>query len=262
LTDSKAGTNGLAQVINVTQSLATGQAVPTSAPFAPQREFALSGGVTGLPASNVIYATGAAHFDTFQPDLTQVGILAFTTSGTQIRESSRLPVPGVGTPFINAGPPGTAQQNPIRALGSIDGNLALVTGVLDGHNVVTTYNPSNLNRVGTINFATPRLITGLSESFHPELLNAALIDVQGDVMNYAGQDAKGLVLNASGQIGLVAIHQAADTAIVGHPVLHVAIPQRSNVQILSSPRVTGAPGTRNGVTIDKVLPQIGPLSLP
>lgn len=262
LTDSKAGTNGMAQVIDVTLSLASGQAVPTSAPFAPQREFAFSGGLTGLPDSNVIYATGAAHFDTFQPDLTQVGILAFSTSGAQIHEISRLPVPGTNTPFINAGPPGTAQQNPIRALGSIDGNLALVTGVLDGHNVVTTYDPSTIKQIGTIDFATPRLMTGLSESFHPELLNAALIDVQGDVENYAGQDASGLVLNASGHIGLVAIKQAIDTAIVGHPVIHVAIPQRRNVEILSSPRVTGAPGTRGGVTVNKTLPPIGPLTLP
>ncbi|MEO6811722.1 MAG: hypothetical protein ABI353_21645, partial [Isosphaeraceae bacterium] len=118
LTDSKAGTNGLAQVIDVTQSLASGQAVPTSAPFSPQREFGLSGGVTGLPASNIIYASGAALFDTFQPDLTQVGILAFSTSGAQIRETSRLPVPGTNTPYINAGPAGTAQQFPVRALGS------------------------------------------------------------------------------------------------------------------------------------------------
>ena len=51
---------GLLQAIDVVQSLATRQAVPVGESFAPESDFALTGGVTGVPASDTFYAAGYA----------------------------------------------------------------------------------------------------------------------------------------------------------------------------------------------------------
>jgi hypothetical protein len=264
LSDSTAGADGLLQIIDVTQSLATGQAVAAGAPFAPQREFELSGGVTGLAGSDTIYSTGAGHFDTAQPDRTQVGIIAFSTAGGTFRETSRTALPGPsGVPFIDAGPRGTAHSLPVQALGSVDGDLALVTNVAKGQNVVTLLKPSTLASDGTITLATPDRLAGLSESFHPELLDAALIDVQGNMKNFIGNRAQGLVINDRGTLNLVAINQAIDTAVVADPLLHVDIPHRQNVELISNAKrgVLGT-STRDGVVIIPGLRPAGPLTLP
>ncbi|MBX6314627.1 MAG: hypothetical protein IRY99_17190 [Isosphaeraceae bacterium] len=268
VTDAQAGTDGLIQTIDVTASLATGQAVAVGAPFAPARGFQLNGGLTGIPGSSVFYATGGAHFDPFVPDQDQLGILGVnvTPTGT-ISESSRNAVPGTNTPFINIGTPAQVRSNPNRALGSIEGSLALVTGVSNGANVVTLFTPTTssqgtttLTRSGTVNLANPNLLTGLSESFRPELMNAALVDVQGNLIKFNAQSARGLVLNDNGTLNLVSIQSATDTAIIGRPIDHVDIPVRQNVQLLSTSR--GKVGTRSGVIINRNLPAIGPLTLP
>ena len=48
---------------------------------------------------------------------------------------------------------------PTMALGSIDGDLALVTGVANGRNLVTLFNPSPLNPHGSVGLADPNLWT-------------------------------------------------------------------------------------------------------
>jgi hypothetical protein len=263
VSDSKVG---LIQSLDVTASLATGQAVPIGIPFAPQREFELSGGLTGLAGSDVIYATGGAHFDTFVPDRLQVGILAFTPSVIfGARETSRVAVPGILTSTIDAGPPGSLRQNPTAALGSIAGNLALVSGVFNGTNVVTMYTPSStaLTPNGTVNLKDPNRLAGLSESFHPELLNGALIDVTGPLRRFVGQQATGLVIHASSTINLVQIGSATDTAVVGNPLNHVDIPIRNNVALISSARGPKGTGTKGGVVVvSSTTKPIGVLTLP
>ena len=277
---------GLIQSLNVTASLATGQAVPIGFPFAPQREFELSGGLTGLAGSDVIYASGAAHFDTFTPDQLQLGILAFTpTILLGPRETSRVAIPGLFTPTINAGPPGALSNNPVTALGSIGGNLALVSGIFNNQNVVTLYVPNNssatsstatsselasgvsptttLIPVGTVNLNDPNRLVGLSESFHPELLNGALIDVTGPLRRLVSRQATGLVVNASGAINLIQIGSATDTAVIGQPLNHVDIPVRHNVKLISSARGPKGTGTKGGVTIASVTARpLGVLTLP
>ncbi len=255
---------GLIQSLDVTASINAGVAVPINAPFAPGREFELSGGVTGLAGSDVIYATGAAHFDTFTPNRSQLGILAFTPSSTGAKESSRVAIPGLTTSTIDAGPPGFLASHPRAALGSIGGSLASVSGVFNGTNVVTLYTSSNttLTPTGTVNLADGNRLTGLSESFHPELLNAALLDVTGNLRRFTGAKATGLVINASGAINLIQIKSATDTAVIGRPLNHVNIPVRNNVTLLSSARGLKGTGTNGGVTVRAAAKPIGVLSLP
>jgi hypothetical protein len=268
ITDASAGVDGLALQIDVGQSLATGQAVPIGAPFAAAREFEFSGGATGVAASDTIYVTGAAHFDTFQPNLTQFGIMAISTAGNKLVEASRTAVTAPKS-IVNTGPPGTARSHPIQGLGSIDQQLALITGVSKGMNNVTLYNPKTLVAERTITLADPNRLSALSESFHPELAGDALVDVQGDVQTFRALTAQGLVLNVSGGMNLVQIAKAADSFIIARPVQHVNIPDRTNVIIESTVRliVTSSHsisiGNRGGVNlIDPTLRVMGPLSLP
>jgi len=258
ISDASAGPDGTAVLLDVTASLAQGQAVTVGNPFSPRQQFELSGGLTGIPASRVIYSTGAAHFDTFQPDVTQLGILQMDTSGGQLREAGRSALLNGGS-YINIGPTGTARGAPFSALGSLDQDLALVTGVSDGRNVVTLYGPQTLTSRGTITLHDPNRLAGLSESFYPNLVGSALIDIQGNVQSFRANDAQGMVLNDAGNLNLVKIDSAAHSVIVGEPFGHAQIPHRSNVVILSTSRTVDG---RNGVRVNPTLRQLGPLSLP
>ena len=63
-----------------------------------------------MAGSNTVYATGAAHFDTAQPNLTQVGIMAInTTGGGKLRESSRTAMTSNGND-INDRPDGDRRR--------------------------------------------------------------------------------------------------------------------------------------------------------
>ncbi|WP_406698658.1 hypothetical protein V5E97_07205 [Singulisphaera sp. Ch08] len=258
ISDSTAGAGGLALRIDVTASLATGHAVAMGDPFTPERQFELSGGLASVPASQTMYATGAAHFDTFQPNLVQYGVLSLNTADDQLAETARTPLK-VNGDFVNAGPEGSVDSQPPQVLGSVDQSLALVTGVADGKNVVALLNPQTLASNGTLKLNNPNPLTGLSESFRPDLANSALIDVQGNVQSLRAKDATGLVFNVAGFINLAKIHRAADSVLIGQPFGHAEIPRRSNVDIISSPRPVDG---RNGVQVNKNIKQIGPLSLP
>ncbi|SIO31978.1 hypothetical protein SAMN05444166_3755 [Singulisphaera sp. GP187] len=257
ISDSTAGAGGLALQIDVTASLATGHAVAVGQPYPPQRQFELSGGLASVPATHTMFATGAAHFDTFQPNLVQFGVLSLNT-GDQLSETARTPLKQNGN-FVNAGPEGSVDSQPPQVLGSVDQNLALVTGVANGKNVVSLLNPQTLASNGTLTLNNPNPLTGLSESFRPDLANSALIDVQGNVQSLRAKDATGLVFNVAGYINLAKINRATDSLIIGQPFGHAEIPKRSHVDIISSPRPVDG---RNGVQVNKNLKQIGPLSLP
>jgi hypothetical protein len=265
VTDASAGPNGQAVLINIADSLAAGHAVTVSPVFSAEREFELSGGATGVAGSETLYLTGAAHFDAFQPNLTQFGIMAVGTGNNVLKELSRTQVTSPKN-IVNTGPRGTARRHPFNALGSVDQTLALIT---DDQNDVTFYNPKTLAVVRTMQLADPNRLAGLTESFHPELVGSALIDVQGDVASFRGQAATGLVLNVSGGLNLVQLTKAADSTIVGHPVAHVNIPVRNaNVNIYSTTRINTTFHevplyNRGGVTVvNPNLPVMGPLSLP
>jgi hypothetical protein len=268
VTDATAGPNGLAQAIDVQASLASGQAVPVGVPFAPQREFQFAGGLTGVAGSSALYALGAAHFDTFQPDQTELGILTFSTTGLIPTEILRTPVPGVRSSFITVGPPGSILAQPVAALGSIDGQLALDKGVLNGQNVVTLFSPptttsNTLASAGTVVLKYPNPLAGLSESFHPEIAGAALLDVQGILKRFFAPKTQGAIINVNGDANLIAISSATDTTASGRPLEHIAIPIRNNVQLITtSSRGLRGSSTRNGVVVQKTTNPIGPLVLP
>lgn len=264
LSDSRAGTNGLIVRIDVGASLASGNAVTIGSAYSPEREFEPTGGLAGIPGSETIYSIGAARFDAFRPDTTLTGVLAMDTTG-RIRETSRTVV---SSPASLANPqlPGFARLNPNRALGSVEQRLGIITGATNAGTTVTLYNARTLAVEETIVLQTSNTITGLSESFHPELLDTALVDVQGDVRTFQANQAEGLALNVSGALNLVYIHRAKDSTIVGRPVEHVEIALRDNVTILSTARDVDNNSTdgdtRGGVTIVRNLRPLGPLSLP
>jgi len=257
--NSSAGSGGMAELIDLTVSLAKGQAVALAGAFSPQNEFAFAGGLTGVAGQSTVYAAGSAFFNTQTPNLTQAGIMAVTVAQSgKLSESSRTALKSSGS-FINDGSLTTPPTFPYAGLGSIDQNLALLTGVSKGKNVVSLYTPSTLASQGTITLNDSNPLADLSESFRPDLVDSALIDIQGNLQSLRATSAKGLVMNVEGYANLVKIQHTSDSTFVALPFAHAQMPHRSNVTILSSARSVGG---RNGVTIDSSLQPVGPLSLP
>lgn len=252
------GTHNIGQILNITASLDSGQAVPIGAPILPVRELRIGGGATGLAGSETLYIAGAAHFDTFQPDQLQLGVATFARNALtgQYTETARLAVPSATSPYTDV--PGTVID---AALGSVDGDLALRTGLANGQNIFTLFNPRTNAIDGRLGLNAADPLAGLSESFHPELLNAALIDVRGNLKSFTGTQATGLIINDEGTLNVVSIKEAVDTTVIGAPLNHVAIPRRQNVQLLSTARGVFGGYSRGGV---QVLPlrSVGPLTLP
>jgi hypothetical protein len=260
LMDSTAGPAGMAQLIDVTASLATGKAVPIGGAFSPQNEFTFAGGLAGIAGQSTLYATGSGFFNTQTPNLTQAGAMAINISATGgLSESSRAAIKNNNGSFVNTGPSGTTPVFPFGGLGSIDQNLALLTGVSNGKNNVSLYNPSTEARAGTITLNDANPLSDLSESFRPNLVDSALIDIQGNLQSLRATSAQGLVLNVEGYANLVKIKRTSDSTFVALPFAHAQMPHRSNVTILSSARSVNE---RNGVTVNTSLQPVGPLSLP
>jgi hypothetical protein len=247
---------GPAILIDLPASIAQGKAVPTSKAFTPARDLTLIGGATGLPGTNTLYATAAAHFDPAQPDKLQLGVIAMTPGNSSLSEASRTAFPGP----INIS--SDDLTDPAAGFGSIDNALARLTGYADGKNTVTVYNVSTLATEDTLTLNYPGQLHGLSESFYPALRDAALVDVQGVLKTFAAQSATGLVINGRSTVNLVGIYNAADTAIIGQPLTHVAIPHRQNVALISTARGVDGKVTRNGVTVEKSIPTLGVVALP
>jgi hypothetical protein len=252
------------QLINLPASLQTGVVQPAPGdpkPFVPTAGFTLLGGFTGVPGSDALFSSVAAHFDTFQPSQTQLGIQSVNTVQVsthgekgaslsfQFSSLAQTAVTQHGA-YINVQPDPLLTSQPGPALGSVDQSLAGVIGLANGANTVAF-------EYGTITLQYPDLLVGLSESFRTDLTDSALIDIQGSVQSIRGRQASGMVLNDTGNLNLVKFAQVANSTIVGQPVGHVQIASRSNVTILSSRR---AVGDRNGVTVDSSLHPIGPLS--
>jgi hypothetical protein len=253
-------------MIDLAASLRTGTAVglDSTAPFVPQSEVTLLGGLTGVPGSNNLYATVGAHFSTLQPDQSQLGVqsIATTAAGASTVSDQFTTISRTG--LVTNGNYTTVQTNPIpanqvgAALGAVDQNLALDTGVSGGNNVLKLYSPNTLATRGTIRLAYPNLLTGLSESFRTDLGGTAVIDVQGDIQSVRSTTASGMLLNDSGNLATVKIQHIDNSTIVGQPVSHVDFKSRTNTTVYSSARLAG---NRNGVTQVFTIQPIGPLSL-
>jgi hypothetical protein len=272
--DSNGGSQnlGLYQEIDLTKSLASGSAVPLGSPYTPQNQFTTTGGLTSVPASVNVFAAGAAHFNTYQPDQVQLGYLTLSTytynttaDGTtftnRLSESSRTPI----QPYTNVDLSNPENQVLGQALGSVDQALAAVTGlVYDSNgqaiaNRVGLISTITLSNRGTIQLNYPNRLTGLSEAFRPDLVGSALIDIQGNVQSIRGNTATGMVINDTGNLNLLKFQRVSNSTILGQPFGHVEIGKRSNVSIVSSPRSVDG---RGGVTVVKNLRVVGPLSLP
>ncbi len=256
-------------MIDLQASLQTGtvHALDSTTPFIPQSEVYLLGGVTGVPGSNNLYATVGAHFSTVQPDQFQLGIESIGTivvsasaNGSAVFDQftaiSRTGLVSNGnytavktTPVIPSGQVG-------HALGAVDQNLALDTGVTNGNNILKLLAPSTLASKGTISLSYPNPLNAISESFRTDVGGAALIDVQGDVQSIRGNTANGLFLNDTGNLATVKIQNMANSTIVGQPLSHVEVPRRTNTTIYTSSREVG---NRNGATQVLNIQPIGPL---
>ena len=250
LVDAKADGPGFARGVNVAASLASGVAVPTTASFAPSREFAFFGGATGVAGIDLLTVLGSGFFDTFQPTTPILGAMELDTTRGRIAENSRFAAPG----NQDAPPPGTDE-----ALGSVDQLIARVVGVDDGANLVNLLRRDNVTVVDTLRLQYPNRLAGLTESFRPNLRGSAVFDVQGDLQAFLANDARGLVLNDLGTLNLLGIGRARDSFVAGFPVRHVFLGARRNVQIVSpAPRAVDG---RGGVTVVPGLRPIGPLSI-
>ncbi len=258
LVSTAANTSGVAQGINVASSLAAGQAVAVGAAFSPGRDFVLGGGITGVSGTGTLYALGSAYFDSFQPTQRLAGILAITPGSTKLTEASRTALTSQGAE-VPATAAGGIVNDPSTALGSLDSTLALDTGVANGVNVIAKLTPSTLALTGTFTLNDPNVLADLSQSFHPELANSALIDVQGNLQTLSAHDANSLVLNDSGNLNLLQINQAFNSSVVGLPFGHVDIQNRNNVAILTNSRLVG---DRGDVIVNSGTTQMGPLFLP
>jgi hypothetical protein len=280
------------QMIDVPLSLKAGTAqlpvnepgYPPPANYKPPAGFSLVGGLTGLVGTNQVYPTVAAYFNTFQPTVTQLGLLTVGTSVADANPSGGLVlVRQFTTVSEKAIQPGGAyvevpsNNSPLTGVGvsegSVDSSLALNTIVgTPGQytNTVSLLGPVSLTRRGTITLNTTDPITDLSESFRPELNGSAaagtgpaLIDVQGNIQSLRGLTANGLVLNDTGYINLIRTGQISTSSILAQPIGHINTPpaQRTNDVLLISTDNRDF-GKRGGVnTLVSNLYQIGPLSL-
>jgi hypothetical protein len=270
-------TAGTLQKIDVTASLNSGMAVPLGLPFSAQKGFNQTGGVTGVAESNAVATVGAAHFNSFTPDLFQAGFLGVTPNNRGLTEAARgqITAPLLGSTITNATPDYTFFAR-FQALGSIEQNLALVTAsniVNDQNgNPVSVDNKVSLYNAGTQSatfFATADFptalgfqITGLSESFHPELVGSALIDVQGNLRSLQSSFVRGGVVNVNGTLQTLRVGTMSDSTVVGRPLAHVDIRHRgANVNLLSTPQRKGTRGGVQVFTVNQLRP-FGPLVEP
>jgi hypothetical protein len=267
------GTGTQLYAIDLPSSLSTGIAQPATGnpdPFSPLMQFAFLGGLTSSPGTNTVFATIAGHFDTTQPSMTQLGIQAVSTASVMTVKGAGSVLSNALSPLANTGvqlqgafvdvPPPPPAYSPGAALGSIDQTLALVTsftpptGTMSGTNTVSTENDTY-----TFNYSDP--LEGLSQTFRPDLYGSALIDIQGTVQSIRGGTATGMVLNDTGNLNLVKFRSVKNSTIIGQPVSHIQIQQRSKANVLILTK-TRAVGSRNDVTLEKHLRVIGPLSQP
>jgi hypothetical protein len=254
------------QAINLAASLAshTHTVVFTNPPlsYSPTMESGLNllGGLTGVTGSNTITTAVAAHFNSFLPLQYQLGQQPISTVNVTSKDHQSV------TSFqLNAGtasavtlnPPFTSLDantpnptNTLVGLGSIDQSLAWILS--------PPSNKISLSSGGTITLNYPDTLVSLSEAFRPDLTGSAVIDIQGNVQSIRGGTATGLVLNDSGNLNLVKFLSVKNSTIVGQPVSHLQIANRSNTSVLTPSRTVG---NRNNVKVDKKLQPIGPISL-
>lgn len=254
------------QPIDLSASLIAGQAVTSGSQFTLPGTFDMLNGVTGAAGISYIYTVGTSYFTAYNPDNPnpQLGIMKLNVSATDtlsVNTSAKISTNIATSPSM-------------YAMGSVDQNLILFTPnqtVTDGYQTQTMYDPDTLASSGSIKFQYAGNLTGLSESFYPQLYGASVIDVKGNLRTFSANATDNMVLNVNGIANYTRINRASNTTIIAHPMLHLAVSWRpnSNVNIISSQRPTNEtpggktrPGTRGGVQVIKDLPILGPFVNP
>jgi len=234
--------------------------------------FNFKGGTAGVSGISFVYSVGVSYFTAWNPENPdpQLGIMKINVDqDNNLSVNSSTRIGGA-----------TAWDSTTRyMLGSVDQNLAMVdptkkiTDAAGTYYTAQMYDPNSLAGTGSFKIfvGANDTLSGLSESFNPELQGATVIDVRGNLKTFSASNTDNMVLNVNGIASYVRANRASNTEIIGHPILHLSVGWRpgANVQILSSERPTvdtpggrPRPGTRGGVRIVKNLPILGPYVTP
>lgn len=225
--------------------------------------FNTKGGTTGVAGISYLYNAGVGYFDAYSPLNTnaQLGIMKVNVSAADNLSVNSTVKVGGSIPWDS-----TAKY----VMGSVDQNIILVKPnvlVSGGYQTQTLLDPDTLATTGNIAIQYDSNLTGLSESFTPQLFGASVIDIKGNLKTFSAVNTDNMLLNVNGIANYTRINQASNTEIIAHPVLHLAVSWKpnSNVNIISSSRPTNTtpggnprPGTRGGVQVVNGLPVLGP----
>ncbi len=265
LTDSTGGSSGtgLSQGFDLTASLDSHVGVKLGTALNVPNTFNTKGGTTGVAGISYLYNAGAGYFDAYSPLNTnaQLGIMKVNVSAADNLSVNSTVKVGGSIPWDS-----TAKY----VMGSVDQNIILVKPnvlVSGGYQTQTLIDPDTLASTGNIAIQYDSNLTGLSESFTPQLFGASVIDIKGNLKTFSAVNTDNMLLNVNGIANYTRINQASNTEIIAHPVLHLAVSWKpnSNVNIISSSRPTNTtpggkprPGTRGGVQVVDGLPVLGP----
>ncbi len=276
------GDTGFTQGIDVNKSLDPEPPLPkVSVPLGKGLEypstFNSKGGTAGVSGVSFIYTAGLSYFSAWNPENPdpQLGIMKIAVSAANnLSVSSTTRTGGA-----------VAWDSDIEyVMGSVDQNVVVINPATksseknqDGATVTyyaaNMFDSNTLASTGSFKLYVDanQTIGGLSESFFPEALGSAVIDVRGNLKTFSATQAHNMVLNVNGIASYVRSNDTTNSTIIGHPILHLAVGRKpgSNVTILSSSRPTdetpggrSRPGTRGGVRVIKDLPIIGPIVNP
>lgn len=271
------GNTGLTQGLDTQKSLFNKVSETLGNALNYPSTFNSKGGTAGVSGVSFIYTAGLSYFSAWNPENPdpQLGIMKIAVSAANnLSVSSTTRTGGA-----------VAWDSDIEyVMGSVDQNVVVINPATksseknqDGATV--TYYAANMfdsnTLAGTGSFKlyvdANQTLGGLSESFFPEALGAAVIDVRGNLRTFSATKAQNMVLNVNGIASYVRSNDTSNSTIIGHPILHLAVGRKpgSNVTILSSSRPTdetpgglSRPGTRGGVKVIKDLPIIGPIVNP
>lgn len=275
------GDTGLTQGLDTQKSLVSNVSVTLGKGLEYPSTFNSKGGTTGVAGVSFIYSAGLSYFSAWNPENPdpQLGIMKIAVNASHNLSVSSTTKTG-GT---------YAWDSDIEfVMGSVDQNVVLIDPTAkktesaknqDGVTVTKTYYAANMfdsnTLAGTGSFKlyidANQTLGGMSESFFPEALGAAVIDVRGNLKTFSATKVQNMVLNVNGIASYVRANDTSNSTIIGHPILHLAVSRKpnSNVTILSSSRPTDEtpggktrPGTRGGVKVVKDLPIIGPIVNP
>ena len=231
-------------------------AQPAWAALSPTRRtagFTLLGGLTGLPGSNSLYATVAAlrHVPAAQYQLGEQRSVPVSVNDSRTWHSklsyqvqhrgtaSAVTQIGAFTPVT----PNRPDRDPARA-GPGQHRSKPRSG---GRRLQRHQHDQPLVRRRRSRSTTP--ISGRPERDLPTGSRRLGLDRHpGNVQSIRGGSATGMVLNDNGNLNLVKFASVTNSTIVGQPVSHLQIPNRSHVTVLTPARTAGS---RNGVTVDK-----------